>query len=324
MRPSAVRLGPAVNLLPPRLREQVYIWTGWSEALPPRKLRELRAEAVAAWMVERYPPRRYPAVFLGSSNGAVVHLAAALGAPWLPQTLLVPVRWSGVHPDEPRQALAAGVGPARVLLERNPELQLHHMHNPNQDRLMVRRMGYFRVKWRRLPGAYARFLERHLQPGGTVYLVECGLRWPVTRVGERHLFQFGALGGASVEEFLRGSGRVEEYLARYRSHRRGWEPPEPDAEAPEAEWGFEPALLALFAHGVDSVGLASMERWRSLLDRATGRGAFLGVDQRRFPRDFAVFHRYHAELERLEPRYELPPPLAPADLNRLLATLPRR
>jgi hypothetical protein len=32
MRPSPLALAPAVNLLPPRLREQVYIWSGWSEA----------------------------------------------------------------------------------------------------------------------------------------------------------------------------------------------------------------------------------------------------------------------------------------------------
>jgi len=77
---------------------------------------------------------------VGSSNGAVVHLAAALGAPWLPQTLLLPVRHGGVHPDDPAGDLATAVEPARVLLAANPELVLHHMHDANQDRLMIRHM----------------------------------------------------------------------------------------------------------------------------------------------------------------------------------------
>ena len=68
------------------------------------------------------------------------------------------------------------------------------------------------------------------------------MSWPTTRVGDRHIFQFGALGGATPEEFLRGSERVEDYLTRYGSHRRRWGPPEPDGERPEAEWGFEPIL----------------------------------------------------------------------------------
>jgi hypothetical protein len=35
---------------------------------------------------------------------------------------------------------------------------------------------------------------------------------------------------------------VEEYLRRYGVPRRHWDPPEPDDERPETEWGFEPAL----------------------------------------------------------------------------------
>jgi hypothetical protein len=130
------------------------------------------------------------------------------------------------------------------------------MHDPNQDRLMVQRMTYFRVKHLRLPEAYAQFLEETLEPGGTLFLVECGLRWPTTRVGERHLFQFGALGGATPAEYLHGGPRVEAYLRRYDSPRRRWDPPEPDGEHPEAEWGFEPALRA------DVEALARRRGWR--------------------------------------------------------------
>src|SRR5215210_5022614 len=81
MRPVAA----AVNALPARVREGVYSWSGWSEAIPPKKLGGVHAEDVARWVVGEYPRRRYPAVAIGSSSGALVHLYAASGIPWLPQ-----------------------------------------------------------------------------------------------------------------------------------------------------------------------------------------------------------------------------------------------
>jgi len=92
-------------------------------------------------VVSHYPKRHYPSAVIGSSNGALVHLSAALGIPWLPQTFLIPVRRSGVPPDEPAEELEWGREPARELLAANPELRLHHMFDPNQDRLMARRMA---------------------------------------------------------------------------------------------------------------------------------------------------------------------------------------
>jgi hypothetical protein len=232
----------AVNALPEGVRESVYVWGGWGEALPPEKLGEVRAEEVSRWMVDEYPRRRYPAVAVGASSGALVHLYCALGIPWLPQTFLIPVRHTGAHPDEPREDMEWGKTLAPALLETNQELALHHMHDANQDRLMIRRMLYFRVKRLRLGEAYERFLEETLSSDGTIFLIECQRAWPTTRIGERHVFQHGALGGATEEEFIRGSQRVEDYLARHGSHRRRWDSPEPDDQSPEAEWGFEPSL----------------------------------------------------------------------------------
>jgi hypothetical protein len=365
-------------------------------------------------MTSLYPRRRYPLALIGSSNGAAVHLAAALGAPWLPQTFLVPVRNRGNDPDDPRRDLEWGRQPARALLDANPEVQVHHMHDPVQDRLMLEQMIYFRLKRLRLGRAYERFLRDTVEPGGTLLLLDCRRRWPVTRVGERHLFQFGAVGGATEEELLHGSARVEAYLARYRPGLRRWDPPAPDDEAPEAEWGFEPALaadverfagehgyqlrrlsfdappdlsppvadlyrwwyterglpddrlliesfillepwwalagglvplwttfntedaaapveryldqrppfadihLTLFAHGVESVGLASIERWRSIVARATDNGRFAGVDPRAYPRDFASFVRYHHAVARIGRRAPLPESLPWATVEAFL------
>jgi hypothetical protein len=244
------RLIPIANLLPPPLREQVYIWSGWAEAVPEEKLGEIDIEEAAQWAAGEYPQRTYPAIAVGSSNGAGVHLWSALGIPWLPQTVLIPVRRHGVPPDEPVHDLAWGVDPGQRLLDANPDLQLHHMHDPNQDRLMIQRMTYFRVKKRTLGAAYRRYMARCLEPGGTIFIVECERRWPVVKIADRHYFQPGAMGGAEPWEYVADSPRVAEYLERYGSDRRQWQHIEPTEEQPESEWGFAEAMrddIAAFA-----------------------------------------------------------------------------
>ena len=422
---------PGVGIASPRLkwpamllnrsprweREFAYRWTGWLGAIRPSALGGVRAEEMSEWTTGLYPARKYQAVAVGSASGALVHLCAALGIPWLPQTFLIPVRRHGVDPDEPADDLRWANGPAFDLLERNPQLQLHHMHDANQDRLMIQHMTYFRVKRLWLGRAYERFIEQSLEPGGTILLSECNLRWRTIRVRDRHVFQHGAPGGATPDEFQHGGDRVADYLERYGSPHRRWEAPEPDGLRPEAEWGFEAALrddverfarrrgyrvrrvlfdepqflsplvadlyrwwyarrgmpsrrllvesfvlmepwwalrtgsvpfwmlfnkepsataveryiehagpldeiyMMLFSHGVDSVGLVPIERWRALLSRAAKRGAFVGVDERAYPRDWATFVRYNRDLPGVIPaRYPMPGYLTLPQLDEFLAT----
>src|SRR5881396_1165942 len=63
-------LGRLIDTLPDRIREEIYTWSGWWEAISPRRLRDLSAEDVSRWLVAPYPERRFPAVAIGSSNGA--------------------------------------------------------------------------------------------------------------------------------------------------------------------------------------------------------------------------------------------------------------
>ncbi|MBX3466379.1 MAG: hypothetical protein KF878_05705 [Planctomycetes bacterium] len=231
----------AVNLVPREPRELIYIYGGLAEALRPDQVGQVDAEKVSRFVARQYPRRSYPAVMIGSANGAATHLCAALGIPWLPQTYFIPVQCP-IHPDEPLEGYGWARQVAGPLLDNNPDLQLHHMFDPNQDRLMLAKMTYFRVKRRRLGAAYEEFLRERLPRGGTLFVNECTLRWPVRVAGERHLFQFGALGGLDPEEFFEGAPRVERYLERYRSHRRRWVAPDPDTTAPESEWGYEPSL----------------------------------------------------------------------------------
>ena len=414
--PAIKMLSAVVNRLPVRIQEQVYIWSGWLEAISSGHLDRIKDEDLSHWVVSQYPERRYPAMAIGSSNGAATHLWAAMGIPWLPQTFLVPVGRSGIHPDDPQEELAWGRQPARYVLDRNPTLQLHHMHDPVQDRLMVRRMSYFRFKKLVLGDAYRTFLDRWLEPGGTIFLVDCRLSWPITDCGGRHLFQFGALGGATAEEMHQGGLRVADYLHRHGSPLEKWNPPTTNVVAPEAEWGFaqplgkdvlayanahgcsvrrlvfkdpehmsplvadlhrwwyenrglsatrllvdsfilmepywtlvtgsipfwmvfntegsfaalrsylssrtfEEVFLTLFSHGVNSIGLPSIADWHGLLRHTTKHGRFIGVDERAFPRDFAIYARYHdALLKSIQERHPLPEPLTLGELDHFLQT----
>lgn len=240
--PRLEPLAIAVNYLPRPLRRFIYTQSGAMEAIRPERLVEIRAEEVSRWVADLYPQRTFPAIAIGSSNGALVHLCTALGIPWLPQTFLIPVRQSVSGLDEPRKAMRFGAEHAPRLLDANPDLQLHHMHDPNQDRLMAQSLAYFRVKRLRLGRTYKQFIAERLREGGTIIVADCRLRWPVTRVGERHFFQFGGFGDASATEYLEGGERVAAFLERQKSSLRRWDPPEPDTDSPESEWGFEPAL----------------------------------------------------------------------------------
>ena len=73
---------------------------------------------------------------------------------------------------------------------------------------------------------------------------------------------------------------------------------------------YDEIHLMLFAHGVDSIGLTPIERWRALLARARRRGCFVGVDEKAYPADFAVFARYHPALREIPGRLPLPAPLS--------------
>ncbi|CCH32341.1 hypothetical protein ABZ816_24600 [Actinosynnema sp. NPDC047251] len=240
---AAGRVLPLVNRLPVAVREALYTWSGWSEAVREGRLHDVDSDEIARWAAGHYPRRRYPAVVIGSSSGALVHLAALAGVPWLPQTFLVPVRRHGIHPDRPREAMTALADARAAFLGANPHVAVHHMHDANQDRLMIRHMAYFRFKYRRLPAAYADFLDRHLEPGGTVLISDCAESRPTTSTGPRQFFQHGAVGGATEEEYARGGPRVAEFLAGYGSPVRAWDSPDPDSQSPEAEWGFDPALV---------------------------------------------------------------------------------
>ncbi len=240
--PGSRRLADLASSAPRALRRLSFIGMGRAQGIPLDRARLVDAEEIASWATQKYRRGPFDTAIIGSASGAALHLAAALGAPFLPQTTLVAFKDRATHPDEPVAAMHALAPTTRLIAGNNPEISVYHMHDPAQDRPMLQAMAYLRLKRLRLGRAYERFLEQRLTPGATIIQLECGRTWRTHAVGERAYFQFGALGGVSEEEYHDSGERIAEYLEAEGSHRRNWEPPETDARRPEAEWGWDSTL----------------------------------------------------------------------------------
>ncbi|CAG8908474.1 unnamed protein product [Penicillium egyptiacum] len=251
---------PLINWLPSYLRDTIFSTLGAHEAAGD-VASTFEAESITESVAAHFPAhRKYPAVAIGSTNGALTHLYAMMGIPWLPQTLLMPVKRPKSAAFRQGQLdmtaeMEWGRSVGQELLRRNPGIELYHMADPNQDQLMIRHMAYFRLKFIKMTEAYKNFLLSALEPNGTIILVRCGSKWPSTKVANRHYFQSGAVGGITSKEFLRGSTNVKEFVESEKSpltkmagtvmgkeYKTDWNAPPSNCEAPEAEWGYADGL----------------------------------------------------------------------------------
>lgn len=318
--------------------------------LAPEKLSRVHSEHVAEWAVGRYPARRYPSLMIGSPSGALVHLCAALGVPWLPQTFSIAVR-ARVDPHDPRAALRFGEDVADRLLEANPDFAIHQTYDPPEDARTAARMICFQVKRIRIGEAYARFIREVVPAGGTIFVVDCRLRWPVTRVGRRHVFQLGGHGRGEPRALPERVGADEPVGIADVVPLRAAAP----ENLAEADWGFAPELYEEIEHlarrydyAVRRIAfdqpedlsplMADLYRWwyelrgipaerlvvESLVDvdpwwiLRTGSVPFwAGADPRRNPRSLDDYlgvnepwRFVHTSADKLPARYPIPGPLA--------------
>ena len=120
---------------------------------------------------------------------------------------------------------------AEPILARNPNVAVINHYDPVHDRWLVSSLNHIRLKVLSLPRVYQEFIRTRLRPGGTLVLIDCTWPWQQYRIGPRHTFQVGGLGGLSDREFLEGSARVP-----------GWSLDLPLESQPESEWGTLPQL----------------------------------------------------------------------------------
>ncbi len=225
--PSSKLLASEIKKFSRQARDTMFALSGICEGICPEHMNRINSEEISRLVTGMYHKRPFQAIMIGSSNGSMVYLQAALQAPWLPQTFLIPVRHPPeMHPDRPELFMDWARKPAEILLKNNPELQLHHIFDPVQDHPAPEYTTRFRIKKLLLGKEYERFIKESLPRGGTIFVIDCQRKWATTRVDERHLFQLGSLGGIKERESFPGKGDV----------------PAANEPAPEAEWGFDAVL----------------------------------------------------------------------------------
>lgn len=199
-------------------------------------------EDVAGWLIRHYTHPvngdPYPGAVIGSMNAAMARLCALARMPWLPQTILLPLRWGPRCWSSLPAAGAWGILAAAAFYGRNPEVALHQSHDAWDGTTSMCRAPRMWAKLRRLPRGYATFLAASLARGAPVILLHDESTWPTTRLGERHVLQVGSLRTPAVPEGIAARNGMA-------PGRAGWtDTLVPDGLSPDAEWGFDPDLAS--------------------------------------------------------------------------------
>ncbi|WP_091672478.1 hypothetical protein [Micromonospora auratinigra] len=209
-------------------------------ALAPARVAEVDAERVAEWIAEQYPAGRWPGAVLGSPHGAAVHLAVALGVPWLPATFEMSVNWPRGAVDRPHAALDHGAALAARLLAGNPDVHVRQVHCPASRGVAAGATVSLAVRWRSLPSAYARFLAERLDPGAPVLLLHDARTWPVRDDGQGHSFQIGSpASGLDPVDFHPDAPALRQLLRSAGGDGAHWTPPDVSRAGADAEHGVE-------------------------------------------------------------------------------------
>ncbi|MGB2982638.1 MAG: hypothetical protein WBC63_02120 [Candidatus Bipolaricaulia bacterium] len=205
----------------------------------PDRATDLDVSALAEWCVAQYPDdgRRYEAIVVGSPNGAVAHLAALLGAPFLTTSFGLTFRRPTIDPDDLSAYRRTAEPLARTILARNKGIDFEVVchYDPTHDRSLVKVVDFLRVKLHEFPEAYRGFVRDRLAPGGKLILIDCAYAWPQAELSERTFLQIGGLGAISPDA----------YLAQ-------WPVDAPIEIRRESEWGCpEPFADAVTAHAAE-------------------------------------------------------------------------
>lgn len=228
----------------------------WSRG---RGRRGVDAEAVADWMVAQIPPGQFSGLVVGSPHGGAVHLALALGVPWLPASfeVLTPEVHVG---NRPSAWLASGEQTAHAVTALNSGVTVRQVYDPVWRGWSGSAYAYAVVRWTRVPTAYREFIADRLAPGAPVIVARDVSRWLVVPGGSGYSFQLGTrASGLAPGEFYAGGNAV--HLTDGREEWLGHDlPPREDSDGDRSvERGFVEDLRR--------TGAASGHQIRQLLYR---------------------------------------------------------
>lgn len=172
----------------------------------------------------------FDAVLIGAAGQGTAHIAAAMGAPYLPQPFVLSFRGAGSR--DVRAYQRNGQALAEPILARNPDVVVVNHFDPVHDGWLIPYVNHVRLKLTSLPPEYTHFVRARLRPGGALMFIDCTAAWPQYRVGPRLTFQVGGWGGIEAREFIDGGEATG----------KGWALDFPLEAQPESEWGTGPGL----------------------------------------------------------------------------------
>jgi hypothetical protein len=227
--------------LPEPMRQDVLKGQAWAAAVPADTAGRMDTDAVADWIVSHYAAPTYPALVLGSPHGGAVHLAAALGAPWLPTSFTVTVRWPDGAVDDWGGALDWGATVAVRILAANPTVTVRQVHDPLRRGPLCASTVTLHVRWRQLPPAYRAFVQDRLEPGAASLLLRDVRTWPAFGGTPGYSFQVGSpVGGWEPPDYSIDNPSFAQLIRGIGGDR--WSTPRPESPRRYAEPAGEPEL----------------------------------------------------------------------------------
>ncbi|WP_328470948.1 hypothetical protein OHA21_05955 [Actinoplanes sp. NBC_00393] len=178
--------------IPEPRRRELLAADAADQAVPLAQIDHIDADAIAAWIVDHHRASAYPAVVVGSAHGAAVHLAAAIGAAWLPTSFTVTAPWPGGDAGDWISAMLWGSHLAERILARNPAVSVRQTHDPVLRGPLCGATVTLNVRWRAVPTAYQTFLASRLTPGGSTVMVRDLRPWPALNGLPGYSFQLGS------------------------------------------------------------------------------------------------------------------------------------
>jgi len=188
--------------------------------------------------------RKFDALIFGAPNGGIVHLAAAMGIPYICSQFRVPTKISSEGKDDLRSYAEVAEFVGERWSAKCDWSSVCCLADPIHDRMDMGHYAHIRAKFIDVPPVFRDFIRKHLKLGGTLIFVNVTYPWIKHRLGDRVHLQVGGLGEIKPREYIDGSERIDKFLeAEGATHRGGWRLPEYElVERPESEWGTEPEL----------------------------------------------------------------------------------
>jgi hypothetical protein len=174
------------------VRRGALVGDAWADAVPADFADLVDADSVAAWIAGRYTDDAYPGVIISSPHGGGLHLAAALGVPWLPTGFSFHVHWPQGSAGDWEGALEVGAHFAEQVLAVNSGITVRQVHDPVRRGVLAASTITLHVRWRGLPRAYRELLRERLAPNASALVLRDTRTWPVLGLGTGYSFQIGS------------------------------------------------------------------------------------------------------------------------------------